>query len=82
VVFAGDERKGDNAPPYAPPALRLPRVLPTWVELGFAPTASGTHVAFRHYGFGEGPLWERSRAWFTRAWGGVLDRMKQVCAGP
>ena len=81
IVFAGANNKGDNAPPYAPAAQRLPDPLPTWVEIGFAPTATGTHVAFRHYGFDEGDLWGRSHAWFSRAWGGVLQAMKAACAG-
>jgi uncharacterized protein YndB with AHSA1/START domain len=37
VAFAGDETKGDSAPPYAPPAQRLPDPLPTWVEIAFTP---------------------------------------------
>src|SRR4051812_42846053 len=69
VVFAGDRTKGGHAPPYAPPTLRLPKHLPTWVELQFTPAAGGTHVEFRHYGFGKGPLWDNSRTWFTTAWG-------------
>jgi hypothetical protein len=83
VVFAGDTAKGDRAPPYAPPAQRLPSPLPTWVELSFTPAGAGTHVELRHYGFGKGNLWSQSQAWFTRAWGGVLSEMKAVCAkGP
>lgn len=81
VVFAGDDRRGNNAPPYAEAALRLPATLPTWVELAFTPVGTGTHVAFRHYGFGPGALYERSRAWFERAWGGVLRQMVRRCAG-
>jgi hypothetical protein len=74
--------KGDNAPPYAPEAERRPAHLPTWVEIAFAPAPNnpgGTHVEFRHFGFGDTPLWRQSQAWFTRAWGGVLARMKQYC---
>jgi Activator of Hsp90 ATPase homolog 1-like protein len=81
VVFAGDRLKGDNAPPYAPEALRRPDPLPTWVELTFAPSAAGTHVAFRHYGFAGDSAYRASQAWFTRAWGGVLDGMRATCAG-
>lgn len=80
VVFAGDESKGVNAPPYAAPAQRLPDPLPTWVEIALTPAGSGTHVEFRHYGFGEGELWGRSHAWFARAWEGVLRQMAAVCA--
>lgn len=81
VVFAGDEAKGNNAPPYAAPALRMPDTLPTWVEVALTPRGTGTHVEFRHYGFGEGELWGRSHAWFTRAWGGVLRQMEAACRG-
>jgi hypothetical protein len=80
IAFAGDDAKGSNAPPYAPAAIRLADPLPTWVEIGFTPAGRGTHVRFRHYGFGEGELWGRSHAWFTRAWGGVLEAMKAACA--
>jgi uncharacterized protein YndB with AHSA1/START domain len=79
VTFAGDETKGENAPPYAPPAMRLPDPLPTWVEIALTPAGAGTHVEFRHYGFGDGPLWGRSHAWFVRAWAGVLEQMRAVC---
>ena len=80
VTFAGDTTKGEQAPPYAPEPQRRPDPLPTWVELTFTPTAGGAHVAFRHYGFGEGALWAGSQAWFTRAWGGVLAGMREACA--
>jgi uncharacterized protein YndB with AHSA1/START domain len=79
VTFAGADNKGDNAPPYAGPELRLPATLPTWVEITLTPAGTGTHVAFRHYGFGEGELWGRSHAWFSRAWAGVIERMRMVC---
>jgi uncharacterized protein YndB with AHSA1/START domain len=81
VVFAGDDTKGEHAPPPAPPAMRLPDPLPTWVEIRLTPAGAGTHVAFRHYGFGEGELWGRSHAWFTRAWAGVLTQMQALCSG-
>jgi hypothetical protein len=80
IVFAGDQSKGDNAPPFAEPALRLTDPLPTWVEIEFTPAGTGSHVEFRHYGFGEGELWGRSHAWFGRAWSGVLTQMQQACA--
>jgi uncharacterized protein YndB with AHSA1/START domain len=79
VVFAGDEAKGDNAPPYASPEQRLPDALPTWVEITLTPAGSGTHVEFRHFGFGEGELWGRSYTWFSRAWAGVLHQMEATC---
>ncbi|MDQ0465879.1 uncharacterized protein YndB with AHSA1/START domain [Caulobacter ginsengisoli] len=81
VVFAGDRLKGDNAPPYADETLRRPDPLPTWVELNFTPSGSGTHVAFRHYGFTDDVANRASQAWFTRAWSGVLEGMRAVCGG-
>lgn len=82
IVFAGDGTKGDNAPPYAEESLRRPAHLQTWVELTFTPSGNGTHIEFRHYGFGDTPLWKSSQAWFTRAWGGVLMGMKKICEKP
>lgn len=82
VVFAGDREKGQNAPPYASAELRLPDPLPTWVEIHFQPSATGTHLRFRHYGFGDGELWGESHAWFTRAWSGVLTQMGEACDTP
>ena len=82
VTFAGDEKKGDHAPPYADAALRNASPLPTWVELNFEPVdgdPSRTLVRFRHYGFGKGPLWEKSFVWFGRAWTGVLGELKRSC---
>lgn len=79
VVFAGDQLKGSHAPPYAPATTRMPDPLPTWVELRFEPATTGTHVWFHHYGFGDGPLWAESQAWFTTAWSGVLTGMKNTC---
>jgi len=80
ITFAGADNKGEHAPPYAPPAMRLPDPLPTWVEITLTPAGAGTHVEFRHYGFGEGELWGRSHAWFSRAWAGVLTQMREACA--
>jgi hypothetical protein len=80
IAFAGDDTKGSNAPPYADPATRLPDPLPTWVEIEFRPSGQGTHVRFRHYGFGDGALWGRSFAWFSGAWSGVIEAMKAACA--
>ena len=83
VTFAGDEKKGDHAPPHAEASLRNASPLPTWVELTFEPAgddASKTHVRFRHYGFGKGALWEKSFRWFERAWAGVLRELQAACA--
>ncbi len=82
VTFAGDEEKGDHAPPYAEPRLRNAFPLPTWVELTFTPVTGETNrtlVRFTHSGFGNGPLWEKSFHWFETAWAGVLRSLKTAC---
>jgi uncharacterized protein YndB with AHSA1/START domain len=82
ITFAGDELLGRNAPPYAPPAERNVRPLPTWVELSFDAVEGQpdqTHVRLAHYGFREGEKWEQSYRWFGRAWKGVLDQMVAYC---
>jgi uncharacterized protein YndB with AHSA1/START domain len=82
ITFAGDELLGHNAPPYAPPAERNVRPVPTWVELSFDPVdgqPNRTHLRFAHYGFREGERWEQSYHWFGRAWKGVLDQMVAYC---
>jgi uncharacterized protein YndB with AHSA1/START domain len=82
ITFAGDELLGRNAPPYAPPAERNVRPLPTWVELSFDAVEGQpdqTHLRFAHYGFRDGEKWEQSYRWFGRAWKGVLDQMVAYC---
>ena len=82
ITFAGDELPGYNAPPYAAPAERNTRPLPTWVELAFEPveTQPGkTRVRLAHYGFRDGEKWEKSFQWFERAWKGVLDELAASC---
>ena len=82
ITFAGDESLGRNAPPYAPPAERNIRPLPTWVEVAFESVAGQpeqTHLRFAHYGFREGEKWEESYRWFGRAWKGVLDELVSYC---
>ena len=82
ITFAGDELLGYNAPPFAPPAERNARPLPTWVELRFDPVKGRpeqTHLRFAHYGFRDGEKWEKSFQWFQRAWKGVLDELVASC---
>jgi uncharacterized protein YndB with AHSA1/START domain len=82
ITFAGDDSLGDNAPPLAARAVRDVLPLPTWVELRFDPVDAGraTHITLRHFGFGSGPLWDASYAWFKRAWAGVLKSLEHYCA--
>ena len=82
ITFAGDELLGRNAPPYAPPAERNVRPLPTWVELTFDAVEgqpNRTLLRFAHYGFRDGEKWEQSYRWFGRAWKGVLDELVTYC---
>ena len=82
ITFAGDDLLGKNAPPSAPASERNVRPLPTWVEVSFQPVdgqPNQTQVRFDHYGFREGPKWEQSYQWFTRAWKGVLDQLTEYC---
>jgi uncharacterized protein YndB with AHSA1/START domain len=79
VTFAGDNLKGRNAPPYASPEIRNQVPLPTWVEMTFEEVPGAkTKIVFRHYGFKDGELWERSQAWFKRAWSMVLDELAET----
>src|SRR6185295_14034251 len=80
IAFAGDSTLGKNAPPIAPPSLRAPRPLPTWVEVRLAPLPGGrTRVTLHHYGFRHGQLWDGSYAFFDRAWKGVLQGLAGAC---
>jgi uncharacterized protein YndB with AHSA1/START domain len=80
ITFAGDTRLGENAPPMAAPELRNARPLPTWVELSFSGAGEGrTRVTFAHYGFRRGGPWDRSYAFFERAWKRVLDQLVAAC---
>ncbi|HVF70593.1 MAG TPA: SRPBCC domain-containing protein [Chthoniobacterales bacterium] len=82
VAFAGDKTRGRSSPPYAPPAERDVRPLPTWVDLSFAPVAENadrTLLRFAHYGFGSGERWAESHRWFTAVWKAVLDQLAAYC---
>jgi uncharacterized protein YndB with AHSA1/START domain len=80
ITFAGDTDLGEKGPPMASPEMRNARPLPTWVELSFAPAGQGrTRVTFAHYGFRRGDRWDRSFAFFERAWKGVLDQLAVAC---
>ncbi|MEM1414217.1 MAG: SRPBCC domain-containing protein [Myxococcota bacterium] len=61
-----------NAPPTQP-AQRAKR---TWVVVELAPEDGGTHVRLTHLGFGPGPAWETTRAYFEEAWPHVVATMK------
>jgi len=52
----------------------------TEVEVRLGPTPDGTRLTVTHTGWGEGPGWERARAWFDRAWSGALERLRGILA--
>ncbi|MGZ9075984.1 MAG: SRPBCC family protein [Burkholderiaceae bacterium] len=63
-----------NAPPHLP-AARQQR---TFVVVRFAPVSEKeTRVSLHHTGWGEGGEWEKTYAYFDRAWGGVLANLKK-----
>jgi uncharacterized protein YndB with AHSA1/START domain len=53
---------------------------PTQVKVELRPTLDGTRIELTHSGWGDGPGWERARAWFERAWGGALQALRARCA--
>lgn len=80
ITFAADDLLGNDAPPYAPPAQRSVKPLPTWVEMSFEPIARNrTHIKFAHYGFGQGEKWEQSYHWFTLAWSNAFKHFAEYC---
>lgn len=53
--------------------------LPTWVEIRLEPSGNNgaqTLVRLDHYGFGEGPQWDRCYDFFERGWFDILFRLK------
>lgn len=67
-----------NAPPEQPES-RLKR---TWVVVELEPLASErTRVTLTHLGFGDGPLWDETTAYFDRAWGQALETFARGLAG-
>lgn len=69
-----------NFPPHMP-SIRNAR---TRVDVRFAPTAAGgTRVTVRQTGWRSGEDWDQGYAYFDRAWGVVLDRLRRRFAeGP
>ena len=62
----------------APPSLPEARQQRTFVVLRFAAVDDKTtRVTLHHTGWGDGGEWDRTYAYFDRAWGGVLSNMKK-----
>ena len=63
-----------NAPPHLPEA----RAQRTFVVVRFAAVDDkNTKVTLHHTGWGEGGEWDKTYAYFDRAWGGVLSNLKK-----
>jgi len=64
-----------NAPPSQPDS-RLAR---TWVVVETEPLDDDTtRLRLTHLGFGDGPGWDETMAYFDRAWDFVLDRLEST----
>jgi len=63
-----------NAPPHLPNA----REQRTFVVVRLAPVdAKQTKVTLHHTGWGDGDEWDKTYAYFDRAWGNVLTNLKK-----
>jgi uncharacterized protein YndB with AHSA1/START domain len=61
----------------APPSLPEARQQRTFVIVRFEPvSATSTKVTIHHVGWGDGGEWDKSYAYFDRAWGFVLGNLK------
>lgn len=60
--------------------MNAPDAPTTEIKVELFPTPTGTRLELTHMGWGDGPDWERARAWFERAWCGALEGMQQLLA--
>ena len=66
----------------SPPQLPAIRNQYTFVRLLFSGSSNQTHFLLSHMGMGVGPIWQKNRDYFCRAWGSiVLPQYKYVCEG-
>lgn len=62
----------------APPSLPEARKQRTYVSVYFVPQGDHeTQVTLFHGGFGEGGEWDKTHAYFSRAWPNVLKNLKK-----
>jgi uncharacterized protein YndB with AHSA1/START domain len=62
----------------APPHLSAARQQRTMVVLRFVPVSEKeTRVSLHHSGWGDGGEWDKTYAYFDRAWDGVLGNLKK-----
>lgn len=60
----------------APPSLPQARAQRTVVILRFAPEGANTRLSLNHVGWGSGGEWPKARAYFEKAWPGVLKNLQ------
>jgi len=62
----------------APPTIAAIRPLRTLVYLDFRPQgADRTEVTLRNFGYGQGDDWQKSKAYFEKAWVAVMDGLQK-----
>jgi uncharacterized protein YndB with AHSA1/START domain len=62
----------------APPTIPAIRPLRTLVYLDFKPLdGNRTELTLRNFGYGQGVDWQKSRAYFERAWNAVMDNLQK-----
>jgi uncharacterized protein YndB with AHSA1/START domain len=60
----------------APPSIPTTRGRHTWVVVELDDAGDGTAVTLTHAGFGSGEDWDRTEAYFRKAWPYVLGQFK------
>jgi uncharacterized protein YndB with AHSA1/START domain len=62
----------------APPTIPVIRPLRTLVYLDFKPLPDNrTEVTLRNFGYGVGEDWDKTKAYFTRAWPAVMANLEK-----
>jgi uncharacterized protein YndB with AHSA1/START domain len=65
----------------APPDLPTIRRLRTLVYLDFKPLPDGrTELTLRNFGYGDGPDWTKTKAYFEQAWPAVMGNLEKKYA--
>ncbi len=58
--------------------MNAPGAPTTQVSVRLFPTLTGTRLELLHTGWGDGPEWERARAFFEAAWTNAFERLRTV----
>ena len=62
----------------APPTIPAIRPLRTLVYLDFKPVAPDrTELTLRNFGYGQGEDWQKTKAYFDKAWVNVMDSLQK-----